>query len=323
VWLGAAPWAAAAGCVGRDVQLREAAPGLPSGSASATAVTSAGADRGGDSGPRVAEGTFHALASLEGRDLRQLSPPESAALASAIATIDEAGPSPRETTTPWRTQRLPLAGREVCILVEGQRLLAVPGESAAKITVVAADGTIIARSRFSTGWRLDISDASIAPETTHGFPVIDVKSTPTINGREIYHQLYGIAAGRIVLLRLADEGGHAVRNAFAYANWTFGPRSPSRTVEDWEAELASTDPVLVLEALNWIGGVHLDEVEWEKEASLSTREGRPLPSSREDAADTAVIPLLRASAAVQVRIEKLLASTDPWVQDAAWLAKTP
>ncbi len=111
-------------------------------------------------------------------------------------------------------------------------------------------------------------------------------------------------------MRLEDSAGNVLRNHYQAPNYTIGPFQPNASVAEYEEALTSQDPLVVLEALNWLGGVHLDpalprlfpDVILESEDHLS------------------LFIAAHRTQAIQTALAQLAQSPNPWISEAATLA---
>jgi hypothetical protein len=181
----------------------------------------------------------------------------------------------------------------------------IPGESRASIHFLDARGRHEAHCVFCTGYRIDINDAALVDNALVGARVIEITTSPAINGGDIRRQVYGIFPSRVALLRLEDSRGKLVAN-YGYPNPYLGPSPPARTADEWEQLLASADRTVVLEALTWISGEH---------------QSVPADSTDSDKAAALLIAAVRKRPTVNKRIMELTTSANPWLREAALLAR--
>jgi hypothetical protein len=249
------------------------------------------------------------LQQFVGQDLRNLDNAEKARLEAVLA-----GCIPEWTNhdgfldaEPWFLWTHPGAdGRPGYILFEGCHLFVIPGASSAVVHFLAADGRYLSSTRFSTGWRINIQDASFRSDPTLGVPVIEVSSTASINGADIRRQVYGVFGDRVALLRLEDGDGELVVNCYQYPNCTIGPPAPPWPPEDWEWALRVGGPARALEALTWIGGVH------------RTGPEPPPPNAwLEDAGSVQRLAEVRQRPETRRAIRRLTQSQNQWIKEAA------
>lgn len=211
----------------------------------------------------------------------------------------------------WYAWSVEVGGEPACVLFEGHPLLIIPGESGARVVVLALDGHRRFAARFSTGWRIDIRGARLLAPGEHGFPAFAVDTAAAINGRTVPREIYALTRDHVALVRLEDSSGAATRNNYMYPNHTIGPEPPARTVEGWERVFAGSDPALLLEALTWHAGIHRSPGKRERDVQ-----------SEEDT-DAELAARVRQSPLVRRRVEELTHDPDAWISEAARLALDP
>jgi hypothetical protein len=210
---------------------------------------------------------------------------------------------------PWSIWRSDSAkGKNGFILFQGRRMAFVPGQSYAAVHFLDDSGKLLSSVDFSTGWRIDIDDANLRFEPTVKGHVIDVRSSRTINGRDVCRQVYGINQGRVALLWLEDSGGKMMSNIYRSPNHTIGPDVPKRTAEEWEQALASAEPMVVLEALTWLGGEHREDLS-----------AKPQNFVIEDVETAKLFAAVRQRPGVRKALDGLSRSKNQWIQQAAKL----
>jgi len=216
-------------------------------------------------------------------------------------------------TDPWFVWQIDTRqGEKRFVVFGGQHLCSIPGESHGSIHVFDEHGTLLSASEFSTGWRIDLLSATCTEKNPLDEPMIEVRSSAVINGRDVRRQFYGFVGDRAATLRLEDSGYHLLRNIYYAPNHTIGPPPPRRTAEEWEAALRSENPCEVLEALVWLGGVHWD---------LSRK---PEPDVyHETAQEAGLFKAVHEREGVRKRLSELAHSEIEWVRQAAVLAQTP
>lgn len=212
---------------------------------------------------------------------------------------------------PWYLWRVKTGDGSGFILFQGHPLVVIPGNSGAVVHFLDGNGNHQAHSEFSTGWRIDMTDAALAQNDLIGAQVIEVHTAPSINGADIRRQIYGIFEHRVALLRIEDSRGKAQPNWYIHPNHQLGPKAPARTEEEWESLVLSSQPADVLEALVWIGGKHRSE---------SERPERDVHS--EETENTQLVAAVRRRRAVQKQIAELVESENQWLREAAVLAQS-
>lgn len=173
------------------------------------------------------------------------------------------------------------------VLVEGAPLIIIPGESNGRVHLFDAGGKLLDNETFQTGWRITVTGGQLIRDSRIGVPVIELFTGAMINGRDVEHQYYGVLNDRVVLIRLEDSRGHAIRNISAPNNGLIGPEPPDRTQDEWEKALMSDDQVELLQALMWV---------------------EELPTN------------LRSRDSVKRRLNELRGNQNSWIREAAELA---
>lgn len=230
---------------------------------------------------------------------------------------NSAAPRERFGPQPWFVWKLRSATATPQFLVfEGQPIFSIPGTSSAAVHVFDAAERHLSSCAFSTGWRMDLKTARLVKEPSIGTELIEAFTEPTRQTQKIpRQQFYGLAGSRLALVRLEGATGELFRNTYIYPNQMIGPLPPRRTPEEWEAALKSDDPVVVLEALVWLAGRHLDASD-----AFSMRMVGGV--SHEDVADANLFASVWQRPGVQQAFERLVRSPTPWVSEAAKLART-
>jgi hypothetical protein len=209
---------------------------------------------------------------------------------------------------PWFVWRNPAAKeRKEYILFQGRPICMIPGTSCAAVHFIDASGKLLNSVAFSTGWRIDLTSAKLVNEPLVKGDVIEVRSSPVINGRAVSRQLYGIIGSRVALLRLEDSRGKLAANIYGAPNHRIGPYPPKRSAAEWEQALASTQPMIVLEALAWLGGYHRDDLS-------------PTDVYIEDLEAAKLVAAVRQRPAVRQRLGRLARSENAWIRQATKLA---
>jgi hypothetical protein len=108
-------------------------------------------------------------------------------------------------------------------------------------------GEFTSSTIFPTGAQVPFS------ATLHSEPLIEC-DVIEIKARDGGRQFYGILDDRVALLRLEDSAGNSIHNWMRGGlNPAVGPPAEYRTIRRWEQMLQSSQPVDVLETLNWLG----------------------------------------------------------------------
>jgi len=223
------------------------------------------------------------------------------------------------------------------VLLDSQFLCISPGQTWHYIYFFDESGKMLGSSHFSAGWRVCPSGARLTTRAGLDAPLLKMEgdglgSFAFAPGVVAYYALLG---ERAVLVRLEDGRGKVLRNWYGCEYPLIGPTPPERTAEEWVRALSSPDKVEVLQALLWVGGLHHDEenLKGEQEEHKRLRLAYPdergelsmstldrCPAALEEARRYAA---LLARADLRPQLERLAASDDEWVRQAAESALTP
>jgi hypothetical protein len=250
------------------------------------------------------------LAAYVNADLRKLKEGLKADLTKALAGIlpEKYGPDAPFPFKPWFVWRNPAAReKNEFIVFQGRPIFMIPGTSSAAVHFIDASGKLLNSVAFSTGWRIDLESAQMVHEPLVKGDVIEVRSSPVINGNDIVRQVYGVIGRRVALLRLEDSHGKLIANFYHAPNHTIGPDVPKRSTAEWEQALASTKLMIVLEALAWLGGHHRDDLS-------------PTDVYIEDLETAKLVAAVRQRPGVRKRLDRLTRSENTWLQQAAKMA---
>ena len=154
----------------------------------------------------------------------------------------------------WFAWRLPTENGIRFVLFQGNPIWEIPSASGANIYLFDDWGRLVGQSSFSTGWRIDITDAAIISDEIKGESLIAVTTGPSIGGRSIAKQYYAFLDENVVLVRLEDKTGAFVGNE--YWSHDIGPATIARTEGEWIGALNSSDPIELLRTLTWLAGKH-------------------------------------------------------------------
>lgn len=197
------------------------------------------------------------------------------------------------------------------VLVEMPTILTTPGQAVARINFFDEGGKRLAAPLVLLGWRTHPRDARLIRDSSLGYPLIEISSDGRINGR----QYFVLKGTDVFLVRLETAEGEIVRNRYDFPNYTIGRVLPSRTSDAWKEVLASTDRAEVLQALVWLGGVHVDA----KDATVA----ETFQVAVESDEDAKLVSAVRARPDVHKIIEGLTKSENRWIREAAVLALKP
>lgn len=200
------------------------------------------------------------------------------------------------------------------ILFEAKPLAMNPGQSEARIHVFDDQWQIIYKTRFSTGWRMELVNARFKDDPSLGTKIIELRTEPGVGGGDIARQIYALVNDRIALLRIEDSNGNIIRNTYSYPNHRIGPPVPIRTIDEWRMILDSGTLPEVLEALVWISGDHLHP------AKVNTLKINGDDIYDENIEQARTIEGIRNSSRIRYIVAGLTHSENVWIAEAAALA---
>ncbi len=205
---------------------------------------------------------------------------------------------------PWWVSRFDGPGASWLVL-EAYPGYNIPDMSHVRLHVFDATWKRTSKSRFLTGYRMFLSEASVekqpsiqqdlfvAKMTSAGsfVAVSDEKLRPAFD----LLQYYGLLGTNIVMVRLEDGAGRMVRNHYRWSNPTLGPPVPIQSKETWIAALGSTNLIEQLSALVWVTGSHLlsDEERKSNHEQESVVEAKLFESVRDDIRTEAYLTMLK------------------------------
>lgn len=221
-------------------------------------------------------------------------------LAGPVVKVYSMEPSPWYI---WKTDR---GGRARYVMLLGDSLFIIPGGTSACIQLFDATPTLIRSECFLTGWRNQLTGASLEYSEELSADLVVLRTEPVINGRDIRKEYFAISEDRVRLVRLENRGGAVVQNEYVFPNFEIGAAPPAQTVEAWTSLLQSNDKSDVLSALVFLGGRHLTE--------------RRLSPGSEESKYSPLFQKLVATPAIRDLISQLMTSGSPWIRDAAALA---
>jgi hypothetical protein len=148
---------------------------------------------------------FWRLQSYVGRDLRKLTEDEQKTFNSIVESVLAPPKRPVfDTFENWFVWRVPTDRGERIVLFQASRLWMIPGNSHARLYFFDRTGRRVGESMFQVGYRIDIEDAALITDKFHGESLLQIKSTPSINGADIATQYYSLSHNRCDLLRLEE-----------------------------------------------------------------------------------------------------------------------
>lgn len=190
-------------------------------------------------------------------------------------------------------------------------LVEIPGDSRLALCAVTGPRRVRVIQEFSAGWRRILRDVRMEADPEMGM-LLHVITEPQVHARDIRTQVYGFIEGRMRLLGARALSGELTTTAYRYRH--IGPPIAPRSREQWQANLASDNPVMVLEAL----------------ASLATEFGtlaaKPLasddPNERRRGQVAHSVGRALSDQGVQEQIASLCRSDNPRIRESAcFLAK--
>ena len=276
--------------------------------------------------PKPENETWKALLYYGEADLWKLDKEDSNKIRALVDKILPTGKNSKSLESnfwrPWFLWRVSFSSEQsIYVLLEGQQIVTIPGQSEARVHFLSADGNHIRTSEFSTGWRIALKDARIIRKTAVGYPMIEISTQPDINGREIHRQYYALKGTEIFLVRLETAEGKIVRNDYTAPNLTVGPYVPRRSPQMWKDALASNDLAEVLQALIWLGGRHVDTQRGSPFTQLGEAAGMKV--AVEDIKDAKLAESVRSNREVRKILAGLAKSEKRWILEAAELALKP
>jgi hypothetical protein len=255
--------------------------------------------------PSTVSAAWPILLSWENRDLKHIDGPEKAQLEMAISLLRETENQRLEPRLFSRVSTFP--GEERYVLVEESPLVFIPGDSRLQISVFDLHGKLLDSSEFAAGWRIMLFGMRFIQVEEAG-EVLEVKSSPSINGADVGMQYYALINDKMRLIRLEDSNGKLHINYYGALNHTIGFTEVGRSAEDWEKCLITKDEAQSLATLTWLGGFHLNA-----DADVTG-------DWHEDLAEARLVEEVRALPAVKKIVNALKDANNPWLREAARLA---
>ena len=128
------------------------------------------------------------------------------------------------------------------VFLQASKIVSIPGQSSARITMLNKNGEPINETEFSTGWRIDVISAGLIPDKKNKGFVFVINSSPVTGGRDVAKQYYSILGDCPILLRLEDSAGNVLENRTE--NHMIGPEIPEgidpESIEMLKSQLAAT-----------------------------------------------------------------------------------
>jgi hypothetical protein len=188
-----------------------------------------------------------------------------------------------------------------------------PGFTDIRLTELDATGKYLGEWKLRTAWRSYVTGVSFATMDKEQYPVFILGTYMWPNGVQISVRSYYAKIGtRYDLIRLENAGGDPERNVSSWTDYRHGSVPPTQTPDQWQADLESRDRYMILRALVWLGGEHLDS----RAAEQPNRQF-------ENAHDVALVREVRSRAKVLARLRELAASKDRWLREEAELVLHP
>jgi hypothetical protein len=245
---------------------------------------------------------FWRLQSYVGRDLRKLMEDEQKTFNSIVESVLAPPKRPVfDTFENWFVWQVPTDRGERIVLFQASRLWMIPGNSHARLYFFDRTGRRVGESMFQVGYRIDIEDAALITDKFHGESLLQIKSTPSINGADIATQYYSLSHNRCDLLRLEDSQGALIANAYSWQHWQIGPPPVEQTERAWIDDLSAARETQILRALIWIAGEH----------TISQHPGQESPDQAK------LHQGVCQNSATRPAIESLMKHRHAWVAEAA------
>jgi hypothetical protein len=256
---------------------------------------------------------FEEVKALRGKDLLQLSERASKGLLSKLTRL-----IPKRTYRefldfcPWYIWDFHKRGERAHYALLEVRGSPLPGTTTIRVTLLSDAGKVVSESIFTTGYRCYAAEARLVKPDAQSYPVLVLETGPGGGPGAAFRQYYAWVDDRFDLIRLEYLDGEAARNAYYQRDNQCGPEIVRRTVQEWQAELASNDPLRLLRALVWVGGIH-----------LGVKPGELPNDQAEEAHDILLVRAVRGRGGVVSRLKELAESKVRWVREAARLAQNP
>jgi hypothetical protein len=211
-------------------------------------------------------------------------------------------------TAPWYVWKTNQNGRTryAVLLVRPEWI--IPGGSTACIVLFGPTTRRIASWCFQTGWRMTPANASLESPAEVGSDLVVINMTRFINGRDVAKEYFTISNDQLRLVRLENHQGEAVQNEYVFPNSEIGLVPIATSVDGWADMLESRDNSVVLSALTFLGGRHLNE---------PIRRGLP---ELQESKYAELFEKLMGSARIHELIGNLANSDNAWVRQAAVMA---
>jgi hypothetical protein len=244
---------------------------------------------------------------LGGRDLWKDQPKqaESAELQRVVGSVSKGF---MMEPVPWHIWKTTHNSQTRHVVLLGENLMIIPGGTSVTVQLFDQASTMIRSWSIQTGWRNELTDASLAYSTELDTDLLTIRTAPVINGRDIKEEYFAIGGSSLRLVRLEDSKGAAVQNEYVFPNYEIGIVPSAKSVQDWIGLLQSKDKADVLSALVFLGGQH-----------LAGKERMMLPEPHESRY-AALFQQLLADASIRDLITQLTKSDNEWIRDAAILA---
>ncbi|MCI0340015.1 MAG: hypothetical protein L0216_02495 [Planctomycetales bacterium] len=146
---------------------------------------------------------------------------------------------------PWRVFRVePPVGAVAVLALDGPEsgIHMIPNHEIVWLHALDTEGRHLWTCRFAAGWRFWLGDARLRADPKTG-PQLVLSGGSWVPGKGPGQEYYAIREDGIVLVRIENEEGLALRNQFWAENLVIGPPVQERASQDWEGALRSTDPI--------------------------------------------------------------------------------
>jgi hypothetical protein len=199
-------------------------------------------------------------------------------------------------------------GEQRYVLIEESPLVFIPGNCGFRISLFNLDGTLLDWSEFDAGWRIGILEIRLIKAKDIRGEVLEVETFRALSDAHAEKQYYAFVGDKMRLIRLEDSSGALTPNIYRTPNHTIGLTEVGRSAAEWQEALVSNDIAEVLDALTWLGGLHLDLNNVDRSAQASWHE---------NLSEARLVEEVRARPAVKASINTLKHSDNSWVREAA------
>jgi hypothetical protein len=254
---------------------------------------------------------FALMKSFRGTDLRNLGEKKVGLL---VAVVERLVPGRKYSDgfdyVPWRLWEFSTPGAPpLYVLCDVDDSSPHPGSTSIRLTLFGSSGRMVSETTFTTGHRCYLDRVELERMRGGDYPVVILATGDGPGpGPGLSRQIYAMIDNTFSLVRLQGHDGKATRNRYYVQHFACGPAIPQQTELGWELDLTSNDRWRILRALTWLGGIQLD-----------AKPGDDTQQQQESLLSRAV----HKRAAVSARLGELMKDSDPWIREAAELARKP